>query len=147
MNNTMGIGPGDAILVVEHRGAQDIVHNALVASISMREELKGRLGEPAIEAVFINVQRASRDGTAGLELFAGVCHISHLDWLERRASLGYEELPGPTPGVCRYCRCTEARACEGGCRWLFPEHTVCSAPACEAKFVEDNMMRTAGRAI
>lgn len=70
MNRTMGIGPGDAVLVVEHRGAQDIVHHALVASISMREELKGRLGEPAIEAVFINAQRASRDGSAGLELFA-----------------------------------------------------------------------------
>lgn len=30
-------------------------------------------------------------------------------------------------GVCRSCGCTDARACEGGCSWVDPSHTLCSA--------------------
>jgi len=30
-------------------------------------------------------------------------------------------------GTCRVCGCTDARACLGGCAWVDPEHTVCSA--------------------
>lgn len=29
-------------------------------------------------------------------------------------------------GVCRYCGCTDERACEGGCHWVDDEHTECS---------------------
>lgn len=153
---TMGITPGDAVLVIEHRGEQQIVYNALVGGISMEERLTGTRGEPAIEAEFVADQARERVGPfPGVDptikpwhptlSVAGVVHISHVDWIERRASLGYEELPGHVPGVCRYCKCTDRRPCPAGCGWLYPERTVCSA--CEAKFVTDNMLRTAGRAI
>jgi hypothetical protein len=135
----MGIKPGDAVLVVEHRGEQQIVHNALVGGISMLDELLGTKGEPAIEIVFV-IDTGQRHGTLSV---GDVVHISHLDWIERRAGLGYEELPGPVPGVCRYCRCTEARACPGGCAWIDADSTVCSAPACEEKWVTDNKLRAA----
>lgn len=32
----------------------------------------------------------------------------------------------PVSGVCRYCRCTDENACEGGCSWVDDEHTICS---------------------
>lgn len=32
-----------------------------------------------------------------------------------------------TPGRCRWCRCTEAEACEGGCSWANRDRTLCSA--------------------
>jgi hypothetical protein len=31
-----------------------------------------------------------------------------------------------TAGVCRYCRCTEAQACDGGCSWADASETICS---------------------
>ncbi len=42
------------------------------------------------------------------------------------------------PGRCRWCGCTERRACDGGCSWANPPRTVCSrcAPL-------DVLMRTA----
>jgi hypothetical protein len=145
----MGIHPGDAVLVVEHRGEQQIVYNALCAGISMRGELVGPRGEPAIAATFVADREEQVNWT--MEMWhptlsvRNIVHITHRDWIECRASLGYEELPAPVPGVCRYCRCTERRACVlasgRGCSWLYPEGTVCSNPACEAKFVEDNKLR------
>jgi hypothetical protein len=88
---TFGICPGDSVLVSEHRGEQEIVHNALCSAISMQERLLGMHGEPAIEVAFV-VKTGSRDGSAGLQLFASVVHISHRDWLEGRAGLAYEEV-------------------------------------------------------
>jgi hypothetical protein len=32
----------------------------------------------------------------------------------------------PTSGICVWCTCTDARACEGGCGWQDEAHTVCS---------------------
>jgi hypothetical protein len=32
-----------------------------------------------------------------------------------------------TPGRCRWCRCTEAEACESGCSWANRDRTLCSA--------------------
>jgi hypothetical protein len=29
-------------------------------------------------------------------------------------------------GVCRACGCTDDEACEDGCFWVDPEHTLCS---------------------
>ena len=46
----------------------------------------------------------------------------------------YELTLGDDEERCRYCGCTENRACEGGCAWLNREHTVCSAPACAEKY-------------
>lgn len=39
--------------------------------------------------------------------------------------------PAPA-GTCRYCGCTEAKACAGGCAWVDQDETVCSTPACVA---------------
>jgi hypothetical protein len=33
-------------------------------------------------------------------------------------------------GTCKFCGCTDAAACEGGCSWINPTHTVCSNPVC-----------------
>lgn len=43
-------------------------------------------------------------------------------------------LPPATPGRCRYCRCTDERACPEGCWWIDQEHTVCSNPRCVQRF-------------
>ena len=89
---TMGILPGDAVLVIEHRGEQQIVYNALVAGISMRQELLGMKGEPAIEAVFVARQGHTDLMEIGhaITSFDSVVHISHRDWIEGRAGLAYE---------------------------------------------------------
>lgn len=42
-----------------------------------------------------------------------------------------------TPGVCRYCGCTDALGCAEGCWWIDEEHTVCSARACFTKYFAD----------
>ena len=145
---TMGIRRGDAVLVIEHRGDQRIVYNGLVVSLSMRSALAGTLGEPAIHVAFVLPLSTVSTGTMADE--ADVVHISHRDWIEGRAGLAYEELPGPPPGICRYCRCTEQRACllkSGcGCAWLYPERTVCSNPECAEKFAQDNLLRSQGGA-
>jgi hypothetical protein len=31
------------------------------------------------------------------------------------------------PGTCRYCGCSDDRACPGGCGWVDEIHTICSA--------------------
>lgn len=85
---TMGIKPGDAVLVIEHRGEQQLVYNALVLSFSMDESRKGARGEPAIQAVFVEPHAACRGALRALD----AVHLSHRDFVERRA-LGYEELP------------------------------------------------------
>jgi hypothetical protein len=43
-------------------------------------------------------------------------------------------LPQMKPGRCRYCKCTDARACEDGCSWYDLQHTVCDTTACVDKF-------------
>lgn len=30
---------------------------------------------------------------------------------------------------CRFCACTEDRACQGGCAWISKEHNVCTTCA------------------
>lgn len=95
---TIGIGPGDAVLVIEHRKEQQIIHNALVAGISMKQELAGAHGEPVIAASFIADREmdVSKDGSVWFECptltVREIVHISHRDWIDRRASLGYQEI-------------------------------------------------------
>jgi hypothetical protein len=48
------------------------------------------------------------------------------------------KLPPAPPGRCRYCRCTDARACEGGCAWYDRERTVCDSPDCVLKFLRSS---------
>jgi hypothetical protein len=137
-----GIRPGDAVLVIRHLGEQEIAYNALVERISMRPELAGAKGEPAIKASFVAQQpHVELEGTElrhATVSFEDIVHISHVDWIERRAGLGYEELPGAISGMCRYCRCTQLRACAGGCGWLDAEKTACSAQNCLRRWKEDN---------
>lgn len=38
-------------------------------------------------------------------------------------------------GICRYCRCTDAMACDEGCSWVDKEHTVCSSDDCVRRFL------------
>jgi hypothetical protein len=89
----MGIRPGDAVLVIEHRGEQQLGHNALVAATSMDDKLAGTHGEPAIKVAFLaRSQYALESGLATLTV-PNVVHVSHRDFVEGRAALGYEELP------------------------------------------------------
>jgi hypothetical protein len=34
------------------------------------------------------------------------------------------------PGTCRFCGCTDDKACEGGCAWIDETRTVCSSDEC-----------------
>jgi hypothetical protein len=135
---TMGIKPGDAVLVIERRGEQQLVYNALVAGLSMDDRLAGVHGEPAIRACFVALRaKAGYVPDWPLATMPDVVHISHVDFIEGRAGLGYEELQGAVPGMCRFCKCTEQRACPGPCRWLDAERTVCSNLECAAKLLRE----------
>jgi hypothetical protein len=53
-------------------------------------------------------------------------------------------MTAPVAGVCRYCGCTEDRACvlaTGGgetCTWVDADRTVCNGPdGCAGKFLDD----------
>lgn len=41
------------------------------------------------------------------------------------------------PGTCSQCGCTDDQACKGGCSWVDPEHTLCSACAPAGAGVDD----------
>ena len=130
---TRGIEPGGSVLLVERRGEQQLVHNALVVRISMDDRLAGARGEPSITAVFVlpeaTLERAVQMPDA--------VHMTHRDWIEGRCAFAYEELPSPQPGVCRYCGCTENRACPGGCAWMDPQQTACSAEPCRERYMAE----------
>lgn len=42
------------------------------------------------------------------------------------------------PGTCRFCGCTDALACSGGCWWIDAEHTVCSSPPCAFRYFAEH---------
>ena len=48
------------------------------------------------------------------------------------------ELAVPVPGVCRFCGCSESRACvdenNRTCAWMDMSRTACSSAVCRAKF-------------
>lgn len=48
------------------------------------------------------------------------------------------------PGRCRYCKCTEEKACNPPCSWVDKAQTVCSNPACVVRGVEDGVLKKAG---
>jgi hypothetical protein len=79
--------------LIERRGEQQVQHDALVHSMSMAPEMAGTRGEMAIDAVFVNALRApsTEDWRDDLMLIRDVVHISHHDWIERRACIAYEE--------------------------------------------------------
>lgn len=43
-------------------------------------------------------------------------------------------------GCCRYCGCTEERACPSGCAWVDPEASLCSSPGCLAQVPEEELL-------
>jgi hypothetical protein len=89
---TPGITRGCLVHLIERRGEQQIQHDALVLSMSMEQDLAGTHGEMAIDAVFVNALRApSSDWRDDLLHIRAVVHISHHDWIERRACIAYEE--------------------------------------------------------
>lgn len=50
--------------------------------------------------------------------------------------------PKPTPGVCRFCSCTESTPCSTPpcgepCAWTNRARTVCSAPKCQAALADE----------
>ena len=106
---TMGIRAGDVVLVIEHRGEQQLVYNGLVVSFSMDEKLAGTHGEPAIEACFVE----ARDLVIATLRSHSVVHVSHRDFVER-TRLGYEELP---PELGRLINLSVSRAPEPWPRW------------------------------
>ena len=144
---TMGIGPGDAVLVLEHRGQTVVVYQGLVSGITMRASLRGTKGEMAIEAVFVaagedEVRMNGMQVRRPVLTVPNVVHLSHQDWIEGRAGLAYEEMPVAS-GICQYCKCTEQRGCACGCSWLDVARTVCSAEACVDQHVKSTLRRTA----
>lgn len=64
----------------------------------------------------------------GVFLLGGAIWILLMMWLEFR-----DRRENGTPGVCRYCGCTDDRACNGGCSWLDETHTSCDAPLCQMR--------------
>lgn len=58
--------------------------------------------------------------------------LSESAWLEPVVSSNM--LTITRPGRCRYCRCTDLRACDEGCAWLDKEHTVCNSLPCVERF-------------
>ena len=54
-------------------------------------------------------------------------------------------LPLTRRGVCRYCGCSDSRACTvrvhlnlwRGCAWMDTEHTVCDHPACTQQWIAE----------
>ena len=132
---TLGIAPGGNVLLIERRGGVELVHNALVVRISLDESNAGQKGEPWIMAAVV-IPEAKADPPV---FFPNAVHVSHKDWTEGRSAFAYEELPGPTPGICMFCGCTEERACPGGCYWLDSTETVCSAEPCAARYREEQL--------
>jgi hypothetical protein len=136
---TTGIKAGDVVLVIERHGEQYLVRNGLVESFSMDEALAGTHGEPAIKVGIVMTRQDGRSGPGAsrpMLILCQVVHISHRDFVEGLGAQAYEELPRPASGVCRYCKCTDQRACPDGCSWIGAERTVCSNPLCVAKFKE-----------
>lgn len=130
---TIGMKPGDFVLVIEARAGEQPVYKGQIVSLSMDEQLAGEKGECAIKVSFV-VPDADENRVL---VVPDIVHISHRDWLEGRAGLAYELLPHALLGVCRFCLCTQERACPGGCTWLDFDGTACSAQACKEKFIAE----------
>lgn len=43
----------------------------------------------------------------------------------------------PAAGTCRYCRCTEEQACDGGCGWSDDAQTICTLCAESARIAAE----------
>lgn len=128
---TMGTMPGDWVLLLERREEQVLVYQSMATRLSMDEALAGPLGHMSIDAAFVH-SVAERMPT--MMVANDVVHHTHRDWMEGRSAFAYEELPSLPSGICRYCLCTEQRACEQGCSWVDRRQTVCSSEECVAQW-------------
>ena len=45
------------------------------------------------------------------------------------------------PGTCRFCGCTDARACRPPCFWIDELRTVCSSRPCVDKYFGEHASR------
>jgi hypothetical protein len=96
----------------------------------------------AILGVFATVDQRSMAADGPVtpterEITSSELRIIYLAALRIERLAETREQPGQS-GVCRFCGCTDAYACEldgDTCMWLDAKHTVCSNPVCaeEAK--------------
>jgi len=56
-------------------------------------------------------------------------YCSEIDWLAPEVPVEHPE------DSCRFCGCTDDHACPGGCSWVDPAHTICSACHCRAQLL------------
>lgn len=138
---TIGLKPGDRVLLIERvnvaeSGGPELVHNGLVISVSMRADMRGKNGEMPISVVWVSKLMETT------LVVHGMPHISHHRWRQGLISMAYEELP-PQTGVCRFCGCTERRACVDAngdsCSWIDADRTVCSAARCLERATEADL--------
>jgi hypothetical protein len=57
--------------------------------------------------------------------------------MKKRSAVSDQRSAKPKSGVCRYCGCTDGRACLPPCWWIDKAHTICSAGTCLLKYCED----------
>jgi hypothetical protein len=127
---SIDLAPGCVVLVLERMKDHEHVCEGLVQSVSLREDRAGFYGEPVINVVYV------REGSGSIAYVRDVVHFSHPDWWNGEVTIAYEELPAFPAGVCRFCGCTERRACPGGCSWADQDKTVCSTNTCMAKLAD-----------
>ena len=81
-----------------------------------------------------------------LDGLRAVCHTeATLDtwWAnlspDQKAAIYERDMDEPhlVSGICRYCGCTDNRACNPLCAWITPDHTVCSADPCVEQYESD----------
>lgn len=58
--------------------------------------------------------------------YAETIRIIH-ESLNRATEATEEAEEGDTPGVCKFCGCTDDHGCPGGCSWINEDCTICSA--------------------
>lgn len=84
-----------------------------------------------VDVRWLAVGQHSRAGVAAADhAWRYLCSRGHLLSQERDSLIAFlARTPEPDAGlgVCRYCRCVDARACPDGCSWIDREETICSA--------------------
>lgn len=67
--------------------------------------------------------------------------------VQARAAIKKLESPAKaTSGVCRFCGCTEERACNPPCSWVDKNRTICSSVDCMARGRRDGLLKKNGGA-
>lgn len=94
MSALLQIKPGDSVFVIEWRGLECLLHNALIVRASMSESLRGPFGDMAIEAVYVR----SEGGIEEMVRLPEVLHWSHEDYMTRKVMTAYDNILWPNQG-------------------------------------------------